>query len=103
MFIEPVLKRDEINGKDISRKRVFDDFLKKNILIGDSKRQIRLLDFIENLRNHNDSGILRHGLRMLDDELPTVTNIYDHDCKFSDMNLKSDTKSILDGEIVLNS
>ena len=58
LYIDPILKRDEIDGLIIEKKRICDDFVKKYILIGEPNKQEKLLEFFENLRNHDDSGTL---------------------------------------------
>ena len=37
---------------------MFDAYFEKYILIGDPKKQKKLLGYVENLRNHNSSGML---------------------------------------------
>lgn len=60
LFIEPMLKKYKIVGKDIQQKIFIDRFIKKKILIGDSKKQEKLIQFFDKLRQDNCSTVLEN-------------------------------------------
>ena len=58
LFIEPILKKHKITGKNVKDKEIFDNFIKTNILIGNQHKQKQLTKNFDKLRNENSSGIV---------------------------------------------